>query len=70
VAGLSKARLLKLNLWANLVLLVAVLVAWPLSQLTVARTEPPFILSLSWFAILYSAWNTVLTSIVAHEQKS
>jgi hypothetical protein len=64
----AKARLLKVNLWLNAGLLLGVLVAWPLTQLTIARHEPPFVLSLSWFAIAYAAWNTLLTALVAHEQ--
>jgi hypothetical protein len=34
------------------VLLAGSLVGWPVSMLTWARHEPPFILSLSWLAIV------------------
>lgn len=46
------------------VLLVGSLVGWPLSQLTVANSEPPFVLGLSWFAIVLGAWNTIVTTQV------
>lgn len=46
------------------VLLVGSLIGWPLSQLTVASSEPPFILGLSWFAIVVGAWNTIVTTQV------
>lgn len=46
------------------VLLVGSLIGWPLSQLTVARSEPPFVLGLSWFAIVLGAWNTIVTTQV------
>jgi hypothetical protein len=51
-------------LWANVALLAAALVGWPLSQLTVARGEPPFILGLSWLAIVMSCWGNLLTATV------
>ena len=38
--------------WA---LLIGSLIGWPLSALTVAKTEPPFILGLSWLAISLTA---------------
>ena len=46
------------------VLLIGSLVGWPLSQLTVASSEPPFVLGLSWFAIVLGAWNTIVTTQV------
>jgi hypothetical protein len=46
------------------VLLVGSLIGWPLSQFTVASGEPPFILGLSWFAIVLGAWNTIVTTQV------
>jgi hypothetical protein len=39
---------------------------WPLSiWLT---QEPPFILSLSWFAIIYATWNDISTAILMVKQ--
>lgn len=38
--------------WA---LLVGSLVGWPVSALTLARSEPQFILGLSWLAIILTA---------------
>jgi hypothetical protein len=46
------------------VLLIGSLIGWPLSQLTVARDEPAFVLGLSWFAIVLGAWNTIVTTQV------
>jgi hypothetical protein len=43
-------------------------VAWPVTQLTVARSEPPFVLGLSWFAIVLTALDILLTADVRDEQ--
>lgn len=48
---------------------VTATVAWPVTQLTVARDEPPFTLGLSWFAIVLTAvdiWAT--TDVRANEE--
>ena len=50
------------------VLLVGSLVGWPLSALTVARGEPPFILALSWIAITLTAADLLKTSRVHRDQ--
>jgi uncharacterized membrane protein YfcA len=50
------------------VLLVASLVGWPLSALTIARGEPKVVLGLSWFAITLTALDIVLTADVRKEQ--
>lgn len=42
------------------VLLVGSLIGWPLSQFTVARDEPPFVLALSWFAVVLNAWGIIV----------
>ena len=49
-------------IWASWILLVVSVVAWPVTAYTVAKDEPPFILGLSWFAIIYAAANTLLTA--------
>lgn len=48
------------------VLLVGAVIGWPLSMLTVARDEPPFVLSLSWLAIVIEA-ASLLTASQVHE---
>lgn len=35
--------------------LIACILGWPLSAFTVAANEPPFILGLSWFALILTA---------------
>lgn len=35
--------------------LIACVVGWPISAFTVASSEPPFILGLSWFALILTA---------------
>lgn len=47
-----------------LVLLLVTLVGWPVSALTVARGEPPFILGLSWLAITITAADVLCTTDV------
>jgi hypothetical protein len=49
------------------VLLIGSLIGWPLSQFTVASNEPPFILGLSWFAVVLGAWNTIVATQVNKE---
>ncbi len=46
------------------VLLVGSLIGWPLSALTVARDEPPFVLGLSWLAIVLTAADLLATTDV------
>jgi ribose/xylose/arabinose/galactoside ABC-type transport system permease subunit len=50
------------------ILLVGALFGWPVSMLTVARGEPPFVLSLSWLAIILEA-ASLLTSSQVHEDQ-
>lgn len=57
----------KVQLYLAWVLLIGSLIGWPLSQLTVAANEPPFVLGLSWFAIVLGAWNTIVTTQVNRE---
>ena len=51
------------------VVLILCLIAWPVTMFTVAKEEPPFILSLSWFAIIYTAVDLIQTSRVKDDQK-
>lgn len=50
------------------VLLVGSLVAWPISALTVAKSEPQFVLGLSFLAIVIEAANLLTTSQVHRDQ--
>jgi ribose/xylose/arabinose/galactoside ABC-type transport system permease subunit len=52
------------------ILLVGSLVGWPISMLTWARREPPFILSLSWLAIVIEAASLLTSSQVRENQDS
>lgn len=45
-------------------LLVASLIGWPLSALTLAKDEPQFVLGLSWFAITLTAADLLKSSRV------
>lgn len=49
------------------VLAIVATVAWPVTQFTVARDEPPFTLGLSWFAITLTALDIWLTTDVRAE---
>lgn len=40
------------------------LVGWPLTQLTIARGEPPFTLGLSWLAIILTFADLAATTDV------
>lgn len=37
-------------------------------MLTLAKDEPPFVLGLSWLAIILTAWDILTTSQVHEEQ--
>jgi hypothetical protein len=53
--------------WAALLSLVA----WPVSQATIARHEPPFILGLSWLAIILTFTDLAATTDVReHSEES
>jgi ribose/xylose/arabinose/galactoside ABC-type transport system permease subunit len=49
-------------------LLIGSLVGWPLSMLTWAKDEPPFILSLSWLAITLTAADLLKSSRIHRDQ--
>jgi uncharacterized membrane protein YfcA len=50
------------------VLLIASLIGWPISALTVARAEPQFVLGLSWLAIALTALDVLFTADVRENQ--
>lgn len=50
------------------VMAIAATIAWPVTQLTVARDEPPFTLGLSWFAIVLTAVDIVASTDVRANQ--
>lgn len=51
--------------WA---LLIGSLIGWPVSALTWAKTEPPFVLGLSWLAVILTSADLLSTSQVHEEQ--
>lgn len=64
--GLDWLKFLVRSSW---VILIVSIVGWPVSQFTVARHEPPFILALSWLAMIYTAANIVITLQVKKDTK-
>lgn len=52
------------------ILLAGSLIGWPVSMFTLARDEPPFVLSLSWLAIVIEAASLLTSSQIHEEQKS
>jgi hypothetical protein len=52
------------------VLLIGSLIGWPLSALTWARDEPPFILGLSWMAITLTAMDLLKSSRAHRDAES
>lgn len=49
------------------ILLIGSTAGWPISMLTWAKDEPPFVLSLSWLAIIIGAAE-LLTASQVHEE--
>jgi hypothetical protein len=43
--------------------LVAVVIGWPLSAVTIARDEPQVVLGLSWLALFLTAHNSIISSV-------
>lgn len=52
------------------ILFFASLILWPITTFTLASSEPPFVLGLSWFAITLTAWDIICTSDVRKEQEN
>ena len=50
------------------VLVIGSLIGWPVSALSWAKDEPPFVLGLSWLAIVLTALD-LLTSSQVHEEQ-
>ena len=50
------------------VLVIASLLGWPVSALTVAKNEPQFVLALSWLAITLTAADILSTQDVRKTQ--
>ncbi len=46
------------------ILTVVALIGWPVTQFTIARDEPPFILGLSWLAIILTFLDIAATTDV------
>jgi uncharacterized membrane protein YfcA len=51
------------------VLLGSSLIGWPLSALTLAKSEPQFVLGLSWLAIALTALDVLFTADVRATQE-
>jgi hypothetical protein len=49
------------------IMAITATIAWPVTQFTVARDEPPFTLGLSWFAIILTAVDILATTDVRAE---
>lgn len=51
------------------ILLIGSIIGWPLSMFTLAADEPPFVLSLSWLAIVIEAASLLTASQVREDQR-
>ena len=54
--------------WVPYAMLVFTLVGWPLS-LYFFPEEPPVVMSLSWLALVYTAYDAIMTGRVENKQK-
>lgn len=45
--------------WLGVALFLLSFIGWPLSAFTFARSEPQFVLGLSWFAIILTAMTYI-----------
>ena len=60
----------KLRILIAEILFVGSIIAWPLTQLTIFSSEPAGILGLSWFAIILTAYDIIVTTEVREDQDS
>jgi hypothetical protein len=60
-------RSAKFQLYLNCALLLVSLTGWPISALTWARSEPQFVLGLSWLALILTSWGNIISSQVNSE---
>lgn len=59
----------RLEVVAAVTAVVICLVGWPLSLVWFAKSEPPFVLSLSWIALIIESVNWVKNSRVHRDQQ-
>jgi hypothetical protein len=57
------------RLWLAWTMLGLSVVGWPLSIFTFAKDEPVVVLSLSWFAIIWTSVDIILTALVSKRQE-
>lgn len=66
---MSYLRNPRLRIRLALVLLIASVIGWPLTALTVASHEPQFVLGLSWLAITLTALDILATTDVRRQHQ-
>lgn len=49
-------------------MVVVTIIGWPVSMLWLAKNEPPFVLSLSWIALILGAFEVLATADVRAKQ--
>lgn len=59
----------KLRLILAWLLLIGAIIGWPLSAMTFAASEPPFILGLSWLAVILTAIDILSTTDVRKKEE-
>lgn len=57
----------KIQLWISWAIFTIAWIAWPVTGATVFADEPPGILGLSWFAIIWTAWGNIVSSQINKE---
>lgn len=51
------------------ILMVVAIILWPVTQFTVAKGEPPFVLGLSWLAIILTFMDLAATTDVREQHE-
>lgn len=59
----------KVRVKAAWILFILCILGWPISALTWAKEEPPFILGLSWMALAITALDIVATTDVRKKEE-
>lgn len=59
----------RVRFYTGVTLLIGSFIGWPLSALTWAKDEPPFVLGLSWLAVILTAFDIINSALVSLEKE-
>lgn len=54
----------KVQVGLSIAIIVGSLIGWPVSALSVAKEEPQIILAISWLALIFSGYSSLVAALV------